>query len=191
MPNNGRRVTRRGATRGAMRDRISIVEGDITEQEVDAIVNSANTHLTGGALFGGVIGAIHRAAGPQLKAECRTLGGCDTGEAKITGGYDLPARYVIHTVAPVWREGAEEDGLLAHCYGSSLALAGRHEVRTIAFPSIGTGSYGFTVEHAAPIAIAETVKFLKDHELPESVIFVCHGRDALDRYQAALDGIDD
>ncbi len=174
-----------------MQDRISIVQGDIAEQQVDAIVNSANTHLTGGALFGGVIGAIHRAAGPQLKAECRTLGGCDTGEAKITGGYDLPARYVIHTVAPVWREGAEEDGLLAHCYENSLALAERHEVRTIAFPSIGTGSYGFTVEHAAPIALAETVKFLKDHELPESVIFVCHSRVALDHYRAALDGIDD
>ncbi len=138
-----------------------------------------------------MIGAIYRAAGPQLKAECRTLGGCDTGEAKITGGYDLRARYVIHTVAPVWRDGADQDDLLARCYESSLALAEQHEVRTIAFPSIGTGSYGFTVERAAPLAIAETVKFLKNHELPESVIFVCHGPVSLGFYQAALAGIDD
>ncbi len=167
-----------------MLSRISVVEGDITTQRVDAIVNAANTSLLGG---GGVDGAIHRAAGPRLKDECRTLGGCDTGEAKITGGYDLPAKHVIHTVGPVWRGGGnDEDDLLARCYRNGLALAGQHRLRTIAFPSISTGAYGFPVARAARIAVAETVAFLRDHELPESVVFVCFGRDVYDCYQSAL-----
>ncbi len=167
-----------------MLSRISVVEGDITMQDVDAIVNAANTTLLGG---GGVDGAIHRAAGPGLKDECRTRGGCDTGEAKITGGYDLPAKHVIHTVGPVWRGGGnDEDDLLARCYRNSLALAGQHRVRTVAFPSISTGAYRFPVARAASVAVAETAGFLRDHELPENVVFVCFGRDVADCYQSAI-----
>ena len=167
-----------------MLDRIEVVEGDITRQEVDAIVNAANTTLLGG---GGVDGAIHRAAGPKLKEACRALGGCDTGAAKITGGYDLPAKYVIHTVGPVWRGGGNgEDDLLARCYRNALALAGQHRLRTIAFPSISTGAYGFPVARAARIAVAESAVFLRGHELPESVVFVCFGRADHDCYQSAL-----
>lgn len=169
---------------GAMNGRISIVEGDITEQDVDAIVNAANASLLGG---GGVDGAIHRRAGPGLVAECRGLGGCDVGEAKITGGHDLPARHVIHTVGPVWRGGGHgEDELLARCYRSSLALAGRHGSRTIAFPAIGTGAYGFPVARAARIAAGETTAVLEDCDIPERVIFVCFGGDDFDRYVAAV-----
>ena len=127
--------------------RISIAQADITTLHVDAIVNAANSTLLGG---GGVDGAIHRAAGPQLLAECRTLGGCPTGEARITRGYNLPARYVIHTVGPVWCGGSHsEDDLLAACYRNSLALAVQHDIRTIAFPSISTGVYAFPIERAA------------------------------------------
>ncbi len=167
-----------------MEGRISVVEGDITTQDVDAIVNAANRTLLGG---GGVDGAIHRAAGPGLLEECRALGGCETGEAKITGGHDLPARYVIHTVGPVWRGGDnDEDALLARCYRNSLALAEGHRVRTIAFPSISTGAYGFPVARAARIALAETAGFLRGREFPEGVVFICFGRADHDCYRSAL-----
>lgn len=156
-----------------MMERIVIVEGDITRQEVEAIVNAANSTLLGG---GGVDGAIHRAAGPGLLEECRRLGGCATGEAKITGGYNLPARWVIHTVGPIWRGGGQgEDELLARCYRNSLDLAARHGVRTIAFPAISTGAYGFPLARATRIALRETRHFLEAHALPEKVVFVCFG----------------
>jgi O-acetyl-ADP-ribose deacetylase (regulator of RNase III) len=157
-----------------MQERMVVQEGDITRQQVDAIVNAANSSLLGG---GGVDGAIHRAAGPQLLEETRTLNGCPTGEAKITGGYNLPAQWVIHTVGPVWQGGSQgEDELLASCYRNSLALAVQHDIHTIAFPSISTGVYGFPIERAAPIAIAETRAFLAEHPTIEQVRFVCFGR---------------
>jgi O-acetyl-ADP-ribose deacetylase (regulator of RNase III) len=135
--------------------RLRLVTGDITRLAVDAIVNAANTTLLGG---GGVDGAIHRAAGPGLIEECRRLGGCPTGEARITGGHNLPARWVIHTVGPVWRGGnAQEDELLAACYRNSMALAAANNVRTIAFPAISAGAYGFPLDRAARIAVAETL----------------------------------
>lgn len=164
--------------------RIVVVEGDITREEVDAIVNAANQSLLGG---GGVDGAIHRAAGPELLAECRTLGGCPTGEARITRGYRLPARLVIHTVGPVWRGGGHgEDGLLAACYRRSLELAVAHGVRTIAFPSISTGAYGFPVERAAAIAVREVRAFLAAHPEVLEVRLVCFGAEALRVHQQAL-----
>lgn len=167
-----------------MSDRISVVEGDITRQPVDAIVNAANSSLLGG---GGVDGAIHDAAGPGLLAECRTLGGCPTGEARITGGYNLPARHVIHTVGPVWRGGTHgEDALLADCYRNSLALALRHGIRTIAFPAISTGAYGFPITRAARIAVREVTAFLRQQPDITSVRFVCFGREARDVYHHSL-----
>lgn len=167
-----------------MLSRISIVKGDITKADVDAIVNAANESLLGG---GGVDGAIHRAAGPGLKEECRKLGGCPTGEARITGGHRLKARYVIHTVGPVWRGGAaDEDALLARCYRNSLALAEENGVKSIAFPAISTGVYRFPPARAARIAIAETIGFLRAHDLPERVIFVCFDDDVYECYRAAF-----
>jgi O-acetyl-ADP-ribose deacetylase (regulator of RNase III) len=164
--------------------RIAVVQGDITKLAVDAIVNAANTTLLGG---GGVDGAIHRAAGPELLAECRTLGGCPTGEARITKGYRLPARWVIHTVGPVWSGGHHrEEQLLASCYRSSLELAERHEAKTIAFPAISTGAYRFPLERATEIAVREAAQFLSGHASMEKVTFVCFDRRTYDCYQTAL-----
>jgi O-acetyl-ADP-ribose deacetylase len=152
-------------------ERIAVTQGDITKQKVDAIVNAANTSLLGG---GGVDGAIHRAAGRGLLDECRTLGGCATGDAKITRGYRLPAKFVIHTVGPVWGGGARgEDDLLASCYRRSLEVAVENGVKSIAFPCISTGVYGFPQERAAHIAVREVAKFLDEHPSLEQVIFVC------------------
>jgi O-acetyl-ADP-ribose deacetylase len=163
---------------------MDIIEGDITELEVDAIVNAANSTLLGG---GGVDRAIHRAAGPKLLAECRTLGGCPTGEARITRGYDLPAKHVIHTVGPVWSGGRQgEDELLADCYRNSLALAAEHGLKTVAFPAISTGAYRFPPDRAAAIAVREVRQFLKDHPSVEKVTFVCFGPDAVRSYERAV-----
>ena len=163
---------------------IEVIEGDITEQKVDAIVNAANTSLLGG---GGVDGAIHRAAGPELLAECRTLHGCPTGEAKITRGYRLPARWVIHTVGPVWRGGQDfEDELLANCYRRSLEVAVQNGARSVAFPAISTGIYGFPLERATRIALREVRAFLKENPGVEKVLFVCFDRRTHDCYQKAL-----
>jgi O-acetyl-ADP-ribose deacetylase (regulator of RNase III) len=165
-------------------NRIEVVEGDITRQAVDAIVNAANTTLLGG---GGVDGAIHRAAGPELLEECRELGGCATGQAKITKGYRLPTKWVIHTVGPVWRDGQHgEDGLLASCYRSCFALAEEHGIRTIAFPSISTGAYGFPLDRAARIAVRETKKFLEGNPTVTRVLLVCFGKAAAQIHSQAL-----
>jgi O-acetyl-ADP-ribose deacetylase len=166
--------------------RIEIVQGDITQQRVDAIVNAANHTLLGG---GGVDGAIHRAAGPELLEECRTLGGCPTGEARITRGYNLPARWVIHTVGPVWLGGDKgEPELLAACYRNSLALAAdpAYGIRTIAFPSISTGAYGYPLDRAAETALAEIAGFLPDPPEIERVTMVCFGQEAARAYNQAL-----
>ena len=162
-----------------LKDRIEIVEGDITKQRLDAIVNAANETLLGG---GGVDGAIHRAAGPELLSECRTLGGCRPGEAKITRGYRLPARWIVHTVGPRWAGGQRhEDEVLASCYRSCLALAVQHDLRTIAFPSISTGAFGFPFERATRIALLETKSFLDQQPDFERVVLVCFGSAALKR----------
>jgi O-acetyl-ADP-ribose deacetylase (regulator of RNase III) len=162
---------------------LRVVVGDITTQRVDAIVNAANTTLLGG---GGVDGAIHRAAGPELLAECRTLGGCDTGDAKTTRGYRLPARYVIHTPGPIWRGGsAGERELLASCYRSCFREAAGVEVRSIAFPSISTGAYGFPIELAAPIAVAEATTALRARPDLE-ITFVCFSERDASVYRKAL-----
>jgi O-acetyl-ADP-ribose deacetylase (regulator of RNase III) len=163
---------------------LEAIAGDITRLEVDAIVNAANTSLLGG---GGVDGAIHRAAGPGLLAECRRLGGCPTGEARLTAGYDLPARYVIHAVGPVWNGGnAGEDELLAGCYRHSFAIAAEKGVRSIAFPAISTGVYGFPRPRACAIATAETRRFLAGPHSLERVIFVCFDPETLDLYRQAI-----
>jgi O-acetyl-ADP-ribose deacetylase len=167
-----------------MPGKITLAQGDITRQKVDAIVNAASNALLGG---GGVDGAIHRAAGPELLAECRTLSGCPTGRAVITRGYRLPAGWVIHTVGPVWQGGgASEDVLLADCYRNSLALAAQHNLRTIAFPAISTGIYGFPLERATGIAVTEVRNFLEQVTSVEEVIFVCFGPEAYEVYRAAL-----
>jgi O-acetyl-ADP-ribose deacetylase (regulator of RNase III) len=167
-----------------MSERIQIVEGDITRQAVEAIVNAANTTLLGG---GGVDGAIHRAAGPELLAECRTLGGCPTGQAKITRGYRLPAKWVIHTVGPVWRGGHRgEDELLASCYRSVFALVEQYDIKTVAFPSISTGAYGFPMDRAARIAIRQTLAFLRGNQSVQQVLHVCFGKAAFEVFTATL-----
>jgi len=160
--------------------RLEVIEGDITRLDVDAIVNAANESLLGG---GGVDGAIHRAAGPELLAECRTLHGCPTGEARITKGYRLKARYVIHTVGPVWRGGkADEPELLASCYRNSLALAEEHGLKSIAFPAISTGIYGYPKEQAAEIAVRE----VKANAQLDRVIFCCFDKPTADLYRTLL-----
>lgn len=163
---------------------IEIVQGDITKLDVDGIVNAANESLLGG---GGVDGAIHRAAGPELLEECRTLNGCPTGEAKITKGYHLTARHVIHTVGPIWNGGEQgEDELLAKCYRNSLDLADQYQLRSIAFPAISTGIYRFPIERASRIAVEQVRLFMDEHEVPETVLFVCFGDEVLQAYKALL-----
>lgn len=163
--------------------RLTLVDADITTLAVDAIVNAANTTLLGG---GGVDGAIHRAAGPELLVECRTLGGCPTGEARVTRGYRLPARQVIHTVGPVWRDGRhQEEALLAGCYRRSLALAASHGLKTIAFPAISTGAYGFPIERASRIAVRECLAFLAEHPDFDRITLVCFGPSALETVKRA------
>ncbi|MBW1785150.1 MAG: O-acetyl-ADP-ribose deacetylase [Deltaproteobacteria bacterium] len=172
-----------------MKERVNIVEGDITKLEVDAIVNAANTSLLGG---GGVDGAIHRAAGPELLEETRRIGGCPTGEARVSKGYRLPARWVIHTVGPVWKGGhGNEDGLLAGCYRNSLLEAVRIGAKSAAFPSISTGAYGFPLERASEIALTETRKFLETDDTLKQVIFVCFGQTALDTYRKTFSRVFD
>lgn len=161
--------------------RIQIIRGDITKVEVDAIVNAANTSLLGG---GGVDGAIHRAAGPELVAECRTLIGCEPGEAKISGGYRLPARFVIHTVGPIWRGGTHDEArTLANCYRNSLLLAAENDIQTIAFPAISCGAYGYPIERAAQIALKTTREFLAMNDTIEKVMFVLWDEDVYDAYR--------
>lgn len=164
--------------------KIEVVLGDITRQQLDAIVNAANCSLLGG---GGVDGAIHRAAGPELLAECRGLNGCRTGEAKITKGYRLPAGYVIHTPGPVWHGGGNnEEALLASCYRSCLELAVENGCRTVGFPSISTGVYRFPLERAAGIAMSSIGAFLKENSQPELVRMVCFDRNTMEYYERAL-----
>jgi O-acetyl-ADP-ribose deacetylase len=164
-----------------MGDRIAILRSDITKLDVDAIVNAANTTLLGG---GGVDGAIHRAAGPELLAECRTLGGCQPGEAKLTQGYRLPARFVVHTVGPVWTDGKRgEPHTLASCYRNSLRLAVENRIKTIAFPAISCGAYGYPIGEAARIAVDTTREFLATDAKIDKVIFVVASDEILRAYQ--------
>ena len=167
-----------------MNNRIELVDSDITTLEVDGIVNAANNSLLGG---GGVDGAIHRAAGPALLEECRTLHGCATGEAKITQGYNLAAQYVIHTVGPVWHGGSDgEDNLLASCYKKSFELAREYDLHRIAFPAISTGVYGFPKKRAARIAIRQTLKELAENKELARVLFVCFNNETKVAYVEAL-----
>jgi O-acetyl-ADP-ribose deacetylase (regulator of RNase III) len=170
-----------------MREKVRIVEGDITKLAVDAIVNAANSSLLGG---GGVDGAIHRAAGPDLLTECRGLGGCPTGEARITKGYRLPARFVIHTVGPVWHGGGSgEDEALASCYRTSLSLADAHGVKTIAFPAISTGVYGFPIDRACRIAMTVAKAYLDGGGPIEGITFACFGAASLSAHRDAFEEV--
>jgi O-acetyl-ADP-ribose deacetylase (regulator of RNase III) len=167
--------------------KIKLVVGDITQLEVDAIVNAANTDLLGG---GGVNGAIHRAAGPELLAECKRIGGCAVGQAKITKAYQLPAKYVIHTVGPIWRGGAKgEPKLLASCYLSSLKLALEHGAKSIAIPAISCGVYGYPLSQAASIAVNETANFLRLNAAMNEIYFVCYDDSIYAAYQQAVDSL--
>ena len=167
-----------------LEERIKVIIGDISKQKTDAIVNAANTSLLGG---GGVDGAIHRAAGPKLLEECRTLNGCQTGEAKITKGYNLPAKYVIHTVGPVWNEGRRnEEEKLAACYLNSLNLAVKNKIKTISFPSISTGVYRFPLELASKIAIGEIKNFLEKDSTIKEVVMVCFDENTYGYYDEEL-----
>jgi len=167
-----------------MTSTMTVVTGDITKLSVDAIVNAANESLLGG---GGVDGAIHRAAGPDLLAECRTIGGCPTGEARITKGYRLPARFVIHTVGPVWQGGgAKEDALLASCYRKSLELAATNSLARAAFPAISTGIYGFPPDRAAPIAVRAASQTMARLQTITEVIFCCFDAASAERHRAAI-----
>jgi O-acetyl-ADP-ribose deacetylase (regulator of RNase III) len=169
-----------------MNDRIEIVEGDITKIRADAIVSAANTTLLGG---GGVDGAIHRAAGPELLQECRTLNGCETGDAKITKGYDLPAKHVIHTVGPVYKDGKSgEPEKLKSAYRRSLEVAVENGIRTIAFPAISCGVYGYPLPEAAHIAYDTVSQFLNDHPEIEKVWLVCFGKDTVEAYRKTVAG---
>ncbi|MFH1682031.1 MAG: O-acetyl-ADP-ribose deacetylase [Candidatus Eisenbacteria bacterium] len=170
---------------GSLFDRLEIAEGDITRERVAAVVNAANSTLLGG---GGVDGAIHRAAGPELRRFCETLGGCETGDAKITPGFRLHAEFVIHTVGPVYHGGKiGEPEALASCYRRSLELAARSDCKSVAFPAISTGAYGYPFEDASRIAILTTVRFLEKHPVPRTVRFVLFGRQDLDAFQKVFD----
>ena len=167
---------------------LTIIQGDITTLEVDAIVSAANHHLQPG---GGVCGAIHRAAGPQLEAACRELGGCPVGSARITPGFKLPARFVIHAVGPFWHHGEQgEEGFLASAYREALALCDRHGIKTIAFPLISTGTYGYPMAKACEVAVKEIRAWTEHHTLPETVTVVAYDSDALDALEQAKESSD-
>ena len=166
------------------KNRVSVICGDITTLDVDAIVNAANTTLLGG---GGVDGAIHRAAGPELLAECKALNGCKTGEAKLTKGYRLPARYIIHTVGPIWCGGVDHEAeKLQSCYNNSLAIAKNEQFQSVAFPAISAGVYGYPHKQAAKIAIFTTIKFLENNNFPQTVVFCCFSKDMEKIYRDQL-----
>ena len=168
-----------------MKTRISVQKTDITKLHVEAIVNAANTSLLGG---GGVDGAIHRSAGPELLEECRTLGGCKTGEAKITKGYRLPAKWIIHTAGPIWRGGGNQEHLLlASCYQSCFDLASKFGIKSLAFPAISCGVYGFPIDDAVEIAFRETGVALRSNESIHTVIFACFGDDVFSAYRSSFD----
>jgi O-acetyl-ADP-ribose deacetylase len=173
------------------RIKIEVIEADITTLKVDAIVNAANeTLLGGGGVDGAIHRAIHRAAGPKLLEECRKIGGCPTSEARLTKGYNVPAKFVIHTVGPVWQGGNHhEDELLAGCYRHSMSLALREKIRSIAFPAISTGAYGFPLERAAHIAANEVLRFLQIYPEFDRVIFCCFGAEAKRAYSEAVDRV--